>query len=276
MALKFSVPYQGSKQGIAKEIFDVIESREGQKKYFYDLCGGGGAMSFLANHKGYEVVYNEINEDIAQFIDFIISNKEKSEYGAFPKEFYNFVDRETFVKIRDSKIISPYNTFVLLTYSFGNAKTTYFCNAYKEIYKKEGHKLVVFLDYDNFVNYKEKYKKQIHILDAMYEKIKGLASWRDRRKVFANIILKLEAIRVAELEEEYKNYTFEEFHKMQNKNIVNKINELRPNIEKKKYKSVKSERLEQLGQLEQLQQLQRLQQLEQLARLERLKQVLNG
>ena len=170
MALKFSVPYQGSKQGIAEEIFEVIHNREGEKKrYFYDLFGGGGAMSFLAQIKGYEVVYNELNEDIAQFIDFIINNKETCEYGSFPREFYNFVDKKTFNKIRDTKKITPYKTFVLLTYSFGNSKQNYFCSPDKEKYKREGHNLVVFLNYKDFSNYKERYQKQIQFLDEHQE-----------------------------------------------------------------------------------------------------------
>ena len=292
MALVECVPYAGSKKALADEILQVIESRTGHRKYMFDLFGGGGAMSFLAHKKGYEVVYNELNEDIAQFIEFIMNNKESSKYGCFPEIFYKFVDKEEFEKIRDTKEITPYKTFVLLVYSFSNDKQSYFVSYKNTPYKKEAHYWILDKNY-NCPLLKEKYAKQIDKLDALNNLFNKLKDWRQRRLFYTNTLLKMEAIRVAEIEDEYRDYDFDTFYHLSNKQIVKTINELKPNIEKRayKYKTKDSplervERLLNLDSLASIGNLERIQQMENihindnlmvnLSQLERIENIKNA
>lgn len=45
------MPYMGSKRKIAKVIIDHILIQNPNCKYFYDLFGGGGAISFEGYHR---------------------------------------------------------------------------------------------------------------------------------------------------------------------------------------------------------------------------------
>jgi hypothetical protein len=45
------IPYMGSKRKIAYELISAMLKVKPQAKYFYDVCGGGGAMNFTATLK---------------------------------------------------------------------------------------------------------------------------------------------------------------------------------------------------------------------------------
>jgi site-specific DNA-adenine methylase len=44
----YGIPYMGSKRKIAGEIVDFIANHSRHARHFYDLFGGGGAVSFAA------------------------------------------------------------------------------------------------------------------------------------------------------------------------------------------------------------------------------------
>lgn len=144
---------------------------------------------------------------------------------------------------------------------------------------KNGHNFVMFKD--------QKAKEYIknHFKDScnrFVDCIEVGKTWQKRRLLFVNIILKIEAIRVAELKHFFKDYTNEQFSKIKQKTIVDLINKERPNIEKKKYKNSKNskvldrvERIRQLNRVEQLQQLAQINGIESLKKLQEIKQLKN-
>lgn len=120
------IPYQGSKNSIALDLFAKMLELKPKAKYFYDLTGGGGAMAFTALQLGLQVFYNEKNTALVNFIEWTfkrIRAGEKSIYGIFPEEFYNFIDRAKFKEL--VKEDSNYAQFSRICYSFGNSGKAY-------------------------------------------------------------------------------------------------------------------------------------------------------
>ena len=119
--IDFRIPYMGSKNKIAHELICEMKKHKPKAKYFIDLFGGGGSMSFTALQMGYKVLYNEYETDLANFMQFIIDrvkNNEKSRYGLLPEEYYQFVTREIFIE--QKSLHTNYAEFCRLIYSFGN------------------------------------------------------------------------------------------------------------------------------------------------------------
>lgn len=65
------VPYMGSKRKYADALICKMLEIQPGAKYFYDLFGGGAAMSFAALQKGMTVFYNEKQTDMVDFLRFI-------------------------------------------------------------------------------------------------------------------------------------------------------------------------------------------------------------
>lgn len=142
---KFRIPYMGSKNAIAEKLLDKMLEVKPNAKYFIDLTAGGGSMSFMALQYGMRVVYNEKQTSLANFMKYLverIKNGERSEYGLFPSEWYNFVSREEF---RKQKVLdTPYAQFVKICYSFGNNQKGYICGVPIERRKELIHNICVF------------------------------------------------------------------------------------------------------------------------------------
>ena len=259
---KYGVSYQGSKAQIAEDIINELPI--GNR--LVDLFGGGFAISHCALLSGkYKYVYyNDYNPLIVDLVKNAIQGK----YNEKPK----FITREEFLKNKDK------DGYIKYIWSFGNNGIDYLFGKDKEIFKKQGHELVVNKDL-NALSFLEDYYKDSCNQFLPYILVGD--TWQKRRLLFVNIVLKTEAIRVAEtyykgFKDIFKDMTSFEFHKMPNKYIVNKINELIPSIPKKNYKGGTKDsliELKQLQQLERLEQLERLQQLEQLERLQQLQQL---
>ena len=263
--------YQGTKRQYAHAILSKIvkdfNNYKTNELYFWDIFGGGGSMSCNALGNGFNVIYNELNSDIHAFLSYVferIEKGKKSTYGLLDDDFYNFVDRETAKEILkgDDKIKRG---FLLFIYNFGaKGKFTYFCNAEKEIFKKQGHDLVVFNDEKAAKFWDKHYNTDIY--SQMLERFKSEFKpyeWGKKRKIFAPVTLKLEAIKVAGLQGWFRGYNLNFFLDMKSCDLVKIIDNLRPDIAKKNYKGSEKD-LKSLQQLQQLQQLERLQQLEQL------------
>ena len=90
---KLGLPYMGSKRKLAKRIVDEILQANLKTKYFYDLFGGGGAISFeaLQRKKIKKVIYNELNTGVVELL-------RKIQEDGITKEFYQWIDRDTFNK----------------------------------------------------------------------------------------------------------------------------------------------------------------------------------
>lgn len=139
------IPYQGSKNSIALDLFAKMLELKPKAKYFYDLTGGGGAMAFTALQLGLQVFYNEKNTSLVNFIKWTfkrIRTGEKSIYGIFPEEFYNFIDRANFKEL--VKEDSYLGQFARICYSFGNNQRDYLFGGEIEELKHFGHDIVMF------------------------------------------------------------------------------------------------------------------------------------
>lgn len=142
---KFRIPYMGSKNAIAEKLLDKMLEVKPNAKYFVDLTAGGGSVSFMALQYGMQVVYNEKQTSLANFMKYIVErirSGERSEYGLFPSEWYNFISREEFHK---QKVLdTPYAQFVRICYSFGNNQKDYIYGVPLERQKELIHNICVF------------------------------------------------------------------------------------------------------------------------------------
>lgn len=135
--MKYGMPYMGSKNKIAEWIIDQLP----KAKHFYDLFGGGGAISHCALSSGkYEVVhYNELNSLICKALKMAINGEFKNEN--------RWISREEFKKLKD---VDPY---VNLCFSFGNDGKTYAYSPKNEQFKKAVHYSIMFNDHSLLSRY---------------------------------------------------------------------------------------------------------------------------
>lgn len=171
------LPYMGSKNKIALPLLKKMLEIKPDAKYFYDLCGGGGSMSFAAAQIGLITHYNELQTSLVKFIDYIFNRLEKSlkgQYGLFPDDFYKFIDREEFMKLKNEDSIK--GQFARICYSFGNNQKSYL---FGDI-EKTKH-----LAYDIVMFRCEKSLKELNNLIGTDIKISNLPTWNERRLNFA-------------------------------------------------------------------------------------------
>ena len=67
------LPYQGSKKKISKKIIEIIKQNFGTDKPIYDIFGGGGAITAECILNGLEVYYNDLDKDITNAFERVIS-----------------------------------------------------------------------------------------------------------------------------------------------------------------------------------------------------------
>ena len=128
--MNYGIPYKGSKNKIAKNIIEQLPSA----KHFYDLFGGGGAMTHCALLSGkYKYVhYNEFNPLVFKAFKMAINGEFKDET--------RWISKEDFERLKDS---DPY---VACCFSFGNDFKTYAYGKKRELFKKAVHYSIVFDD----------------------------------------------------------------------------------------------------------------------------------
>ena len=122
------MPYQGSKNKIAKWIIENIP----KKQNLYDLMGGGGAITHCAieNKKFERVYYNELDPLTFKAFDM-------ATHGLFENE-KRWISHEEFNALKNK---DPY---VAICFSFGNNRKEYCYSKDKEPVKKELHNQRVF------------------------------------------------------------------------------------------------------------------------------------
>lgn len=85
------IPYRGSKRQIAAKIVNKILTDNPDCRHFYDLFGGGGAMSFEALRRAQieRVYYNELNAGVVALLEKIKSDGVTDEFliGFLVKSF---------------------------------------------------------------------------------------------------------------------------------------------------------------------------------------------
>lgn len=263
------ISYLGSKRKISYDILSIIASKAPHARYFFDLFGGGGAMSFNARANGYEVYYNELDTNIYMFVDFIVNQKrELGKYGYLPDSFYRFVSREDFKQLKQAEP-SVYRTFALINYSFGCNCGEYFCSKDKEIFKKAGHYFILDNDKD-YVDFYESLFKDSGSCSGVYrhlnKEVFPSMKWQDRRLLFVDLTLKMEAIGIGKVARLFQKGsdrdTFNAIKNISQRDLCRLIDKHNPVLPKKNYKGTQGKGLIELKQLERLEQLQQLQQLD--------------
>ena len=173
-SLQLRIPYMGSKRKIAEQLMQKMLEIKPKAKYFYDLFAGGGAMSFYALQCGLKVHYNEKQKGMVDLLEYILNrarNKEKGQYGLLPDDFYNFITREEFFKLKDEDSIK--GQFARVIYSFGNSQRTYLFGKDIEYQKQLGHNIAMFCC--------EKSLKELNLLFNTNIKISNAKTWNERK-----------------------------------------------------------------------------------------------
>jgi site-specific DNA-adenine methylase len=115
------LPYQGSKKKISKKIVEIIKQNFGTDKPIYDIFGGGGAITAECILNGLEVHYNDLDKDITNAFERVISQD---------REWIKtlIVSHTEFFEIKDKKNKITDDFLKLLVNSFGNDKKSYLCS----------------------------------------------------------------------------------------------------------------------------------------------------
>ena len=118
------LPYQGSKKKISKKIIEIIKKNFGTDRPIYDIFGGGGAITAECILNGLEVYYNDLDKDITNAFERVISQD---------REWIKtlIISRDEFFEIKDKENKTTDDFLKLLINSFGNKKVDYIYN--KEI-----------------------------------------------------------------------------------------------------------------------------------------------
>ena len=109
------LPYQGSKKKISKKIIEIIKQNFGTTKPIYDIFGGGGAITAECILNGLEVHYNDLDKDITNAFERVISQD---------REWIKtlIISRDEFFEIKAKENKTADDFLKLLVNSFGNDK----------------------------------------------------------------------------------------------------------------------------------------------------------
>ena len=112
------LPYQGSKKKISKKIIEIIKQNFGTDKPIYDIFGGGGAITAECILNGLEVHYNDLDKDITNAFERVISQD---------REWIKtlIISRDEFFEIKAKENKTADDFLKLLVNSFGNDKKSY-------------------------------------------------------------------------------------------------------------------------------------------------------
>ena len=135
--MKFGMPYMGSKNSIAAWIVNQLPPA----RHFYDVFGGGGAITHAAvlSGKYRHVHYNELNPLVCKGFEMAIN-------GGF-KDETRWISREDFFRLRNT---DPY---AAICFSFGNNLRDYIYGKDIEDYKRALHYLIFFNERKDFEKY---------------------------------------------------------------------------------------------------------------------------
>ena len=129
--MRYGMPYKGSKNSIAAEIISVLPPA----KHFYDIFGGGGAMTHAAALSGkYQYIhYNELNPLICKGFKMAVNGEFKNERRWISREYFHA-----------HKSDDPY---VAICWSFGNNLRSYLYSKELEPLKKAVHYARIYNSY---------------------------------------------------------------------------------------------------------------------------------
>ena len=171
--MNYGMPYKGSKSKIAEWLIEQLP----KAKHFYDLFGGGGAMSHCAAlSRKYEVIhYNELNPLIFKAFEMAVNGEFKNEK--------RWISREEFKKLKD---VDPY---VNLCFSFGNDGKTYAYSSKNEQFKRAVHHSIMFNDHSLLSRYVDVHDLKYEIENIHERRIylqRYLKRFKDKVKTYCN------------------------------------------------------------------------------------------
>lgn len=138
------IGYLGTKTGIADPIFATLVQREQdlESKNFYDLFGGGGSMSSFFAEAGWNVLYNEFNNNIKSLFEYVVLDKLPDSFWTKPE----WVSREKFkdVVTNQSKYDPWFVGYCQACWSFSGTQDSYMYGDLYEEYKKLVHDCYVY------------------------------------------------------------------------------------------------------------------------------------
>lgn len=130
--MNYGMPYMGSKNKIAEKIINALP----RAKHFYDLFGGGGAITHCALLSGkYKYIhYNELDPLVYKGFSMAVNGEFKNEK--------RWISHDDFYRLKSN---DPY---VAYCFSFGNNPTKGYCYSRDiELLKKAMHYAIVFDDF---------------------------------------------------------------------------------------------------------------------------------
>jgi hypothetical protein len=178
--MSLGIPYMGSKRKLSSDILHFITSRHSGITDFYDLCGGGGSISFTAvKDYRFNVHYNELNKHIYSLVKYLTENK------TLEPKFYEWVTREMFFEQieKSNEDADWYSGFVMSCWSFGNnSEKGYMYGKEIEQSKMLAHKVIVEcclesmkllnLNIQSITDIKDVNKRRIVFCDYMKKEVK--------------------------------------------------------------------------------------------------------
>ena len=172
--MRYGMPFMGSKNKIAEWIIYQLPNAT----HFYDVFGGGGAISHCAALSGkYEVVhYNELNSLICKAFKIAVN-------GEFRNET-RWISRKEFKKLKDA------DAYVNLCFSFGNDGKTYTYSPKNEQFKKSVHYSIMFNDHSLLSEYIDVHELKYETANIHERRIylqRYLKRFKDEVKNFCNI-----------------------------------------------------------------------------------------
>ena len=130
------IPIMGSKRKLSPQIVQAIRYRHPNATRFYDVFGGGGAISLEALKYNWKVNYNELNTHVYKLLKYLRDNETLGD------EFYEWYSREDFFNALDAE--PTYLTgFIMSCWSFGNKQQTYLFGRDTEDQKRLAHEIIV-------------------------------------------------------------------------------------------------------------------------------------
>lgn len=166
----FGLPYKGSKNTIAQHIIDMLPPAD----HFYDLFGGGGAVSHCAALSGkYKYIhYNELSPIVYEC--FVNSCR------GFYKDENRWISRTDFNKLKSS------DAYAAFCFSFGNNLRGYAYGEDIEDYKKSLHYSIFFDDNKHLSKYfnLNDFKYSSEIISLRYKEIiQFIKTFKPERKM---------------------------------------------------------------------------------------------
>ena len=205
--------YMGSKRKLAPKILTHIIRENPKAKYFYDLFGGGGSISFMALQvKQFKKVhYNEYNESIVELLKHIIKS-------GVTDEMYKWVSREEYSKNVNRN--DWYGGFLKTVWSFGNNQKGYLFGKDIEENKKLLYYIVVSNSLSAINEFKEIFKFGFDV-DVLNKSFKN-KTIEQRRIILSRIIKnKCNITRLQQLERLERLELLEQLQQLKDLSISN-------------------------------------------------------